>query len=68
VIFHYNGCMKSREGQAMVEYMIMLVFVLSVMGTFNGTLKAAILGIWGFYTREIAAGCPGCPPDPRYHF
>ncbi len=52
----------------MVEYMIMLVFVLSVMGTFNGTLKAAILGIWGFYTREIAAGCPGCPPDPRYHF
>jgi Flp pilus assembly pilin Flp len=56
------------QGQAMVEYMIMLFFVISFMAIVNGTLKSAILGIWGFYTSQIASGCPGCPPDPRYHF
>jgi len=28
--------------------------------------RRALTSVWAFYIKQIAAACPGCPPDPRY--
>ena len=58
----------SQNGQAVVEYILMVLFAISLVAALSTSFRRSLIGIWGFYTRQISAACPGCPPNPRYKF
>jgi hypothetical protein len=55
-------------GQALVEYILMLAFVVALLGIINAGFKKSICGLWRDFFAEISAACPGCTPDPSYRF
>ena len=58
---------KSRQsGQVVVEYVLMLMVVVTAISLFVRGFKVTIGGTWRKWNNEISAPCPGCqglPPD-----
>lgn len=59
---------SDQNGQALVEYILMIVCALVLVGVMATGFRKGMIGIWGFYTRQITAACPGCPSNPSYKF
>lgn len=57
-----------QSGQAMVEYILMIVCALGVVAVMASGFRKGMIGIWGFYVRQTSAACPGCPANPNYRF
>jgi Flp pilus assembly pilin Flp len=57
---------KGEEGQAVIEYILMLVVTITIVSIIGIGFRKTLFRLWGKLTQEIAAACPGCPPDPRY--
>lgn len=53
------------EGQAVVEYILMLVVTVSVVSIIGLGFRKTLFKLWSTFSREIAAACPGCPSDLR---
>jgi Flp pilus assembly pilin Flp len=52
----------SEEGQAIVEYILMLVVVMSVVTILAVGFRKSIYSIWNLISRDVAAACPkDCP-------
>jgi len=62
----FPGKCQEKEGQALVEYILMLVMGISLVIMFNNSFRTTVASIWNFYIRQISAACPGCPPNPSY--
>jgi Flp pilus assembly pilin Flp len=61
--------MRNEEGQAVVEYILMLVLVVSIVGIIAVSFKRSILVMWGSFTQDVAAACPhDCPKNSQYQF
>lgn len=60
----FNDFQVSEKGQATVEYILMLVFALSLVGLIASSFRSTTSQVWQFYTKQIAAACPGCPFTP----
>jgi hypothetical protein len=58
----------NQQGQAVLEYMLMLSVALAVVTTISIGFKKSLFTIWGIFSQEIAAPCPGCPADPKVKF
>jgi Flp pilus assembly pilin Flp len=58
----------SESGQAILEYVLMLMVAISVVAILSSGLKTSLLSLWEFMARQIAAACPGCPPPPNVRF
>lgn len=58
---------SDEEGQAAVEYILMLVLAFSLVAVFSGSFRGMVINLWGYYIRQIAAACPGCEAPP-YRF
>ena len=59
----------SEEGQAVVEYILMLAVSISIVAGISVSFRNAILALWSYYTQQITAACPtNCPPNPSYKF
>jgi Flp pilus assembly pilin Flp len=56
---------KNQSGQAVVEYMIMLVMVLTLMVAVSFAFRRAVRSFWQIITCEVSAACPNCPSDPN---
>jgi len=57
------------RGQAVVEYVLMLLMALAVVTTISVGFKKSLFSIWGVFAKEISAPCPGnCQPDPKVQF
>jgi len=54
-----------QRGQTIVEFILVLVIAISVVAILGKGLRSTLYGIWTFYSREISAACPGCPPDEK---
>lgn len=52
--------LRARKGQALVEYALTALVVISVFFVINTTVKRGIGGLWKAMARNIVAGCPGC--------
>ncbi|MFZ9594482.1 MAG: hypothetical protein ACO3A2_00185 [Bdellovibrionia bacterium] len=60
---------RGEQGQALVEYLLMLLVAFSVVGSLSFGFKRILLRIWGVYHKEISSPCPSCPPNnPSYRF
>lgn len=49
-----------EQGQALVEYILILSAVVLVIGIFARGMRQTIVGVWKRWNLEIAAPCPGC--------
>lgn len=59
----------SDRGQALVEYLLMILLALSVVGILGFSFRKSIRRLWIFYIREVSAPCPGCAPsNPTYRY
>lgn len=58
-----------ENGQALVEYVLMLAVSLSIVAAIGYGFKNALVKLWGIYHKEISSPCPACPPNnPGYRF
>ncbi|NBU20197.1 hypothetical protein EBS43_02100 [bacterium] len=55
----------TKSGQAIVEYVLMLMVAISFVALINTSFKKSLKGIWKFYLKQVSAPCPGCEADPR---
>lgn len=53
--------LKSKQGQVLIEYILMLALVVTIVTVMSTTLKSSLFKMWEFYGKMIAAPCPGCP-------
>ena len=56
---------RDEEGQAVVEYILMILMAVSVVTIIGVGFRKTLFKLWTLFAREISAGCPGCPADPR---
>ncbi len=60
---------RDEQGQAVVEYMLMIGIVLAVISLMAYGLKGSLLNVWQSFSRDISAACPrGCPPPSNVQF
>jgi Flp pilus assembly pilin Flp len=52
---------RVEEGQAVVEYVLMLFLALLLVATINGSLNQSIRSMWTLIVRDVSAPCPQCP-------
>lgn len=55
---------REEDGQAVLEYILMLSIAVLVIGSFATGLRKVLVQIWERMAQDIAAPCPGCPPPP----
>ncbi len=64
-----NQFLCHSDGQAMVEYILMILVALSLVVMMGHIFRKTLIGVWGFYTHKISAACPtGCQFNPTYNF
>jgi len=63
----YNGIMdfmrhflKDESGQAIIEFFLLLLVTILIVGTLKTSLTRLTAKLWGFFGRKIAVFCPGC--------
>ena len=60
---------KSNDsGQAILEYVLMLSMAVGVVIIIAVGFRRSIFHLWGGFTRDIAAACPGCPANDSAKF
>lgn len=52
-----------ERGQAVVEYILMLVLVISFVGMIAFGFRSSVVKLWQSFSRDVSAACPrDCPP------
>ncbi len=58
--------LQDENGQAIVEYLLMLSVAMTFVGIIVPGMKKLLRPLWTFYIRSITAACPsGCQSDYR---
>lgn len=52
---------QGREGQAVIEYVLMIFLAVLLVATINGSLNRSVRRLWVTIVRDVAAPCPKCP-------
>jgi len=63
-----NRLLKNDQGQAVVEYVLMLAIVVAMVGVMSTGFRHALISLWRKMARDISAPCAGCPPPPEVRF
>ncbi len=63
-----RNLLREQEGQALLEYMLMLSLAVGAVSAMTVGFRKIILRLWGSMTQDITAACPGCPSNPSYRF
>lgn len=53
--------LHSKRGQAVIEYVLMVLVAMSMVFAFNYGLRNVALKLWMQMTCEVTAPCPHCP-------
>lgn len=53
-----------QEGQAVVEYVLMVMIAMAVVGVIATGFRKSLIALWEKMAQDISAPCPGCPPPP----
>lgn len=52
--------LKDESGQAIIEFFLLLLATVLIVGTLKSTLTRLTVRLWGFFAKKIAAPCPAC--------
>lgn len=52
--------MKRRQGQAIIEYILMVVMLAVTMAVVIRNTNRTIYQLWTGLVRQVARGCPDC--------
>ncbi len=52
--------LKDESGQALVEFFLLLLVIVMIVGTMKNGLRWITVKLWQFMARKIAAPCPSC--------
>jgi len=52
---------QGPSGQAIVEYILMLVLAMAIVAAVNSSLNGSIRRIWAQMVSDVAAPCAKCP-------
>lgn len=55
-----------ESGQAIMEFFLLMLAVVAIVGTLKTTLKTVTVKLWGFFGRKIAAPCPACDAGSEF--
>ena len=58
--------LKDESGQAIIEFMLLLLVTVGIMATLKTSLKNLTVKFWTFLAKRISAPCPGCRSDPEF--
>jgi|GEM_PF-695941 len=58
----------NRSGQAILEYVLMLLIAVAGVAILSRGLKSSLLSIWGYMAQQISAPCPGCKAPENVKF
>lgn len=56
---------QDEEGQAVIEYVLMVSVTVGATGALAFGLRKTLLALWSSFAKDIQAACPGCPSDIR---
>jgi len=51
---------KDESGQALVEFFLLLLVIVMIVGTMKNGLRWLTVKLWQFMAKKIAAPCPTC--------
>ena len=51
---------KDESGQAILEFILLLLAVIAVTGSLKAMLKYMTAKVWALFARKVAAPCPTC--------
>jgi Flp pilus assembly pilin Flp len=51
-----------EDGQAMVEYLLLLTAMIGVVGALRAGLKDTTARLWAMFAKKVVAGCASCDP------
>ncbi len=60
-----NSLLQDDQGQAIVEYVLMLAIVVSIIGVLGVGFRRALISLWEKMAKDISSPCPGCAPPPE---
>lgn len=52
--------LMDESGQAIIEFFLLLLVTIAIVGTLKTQLTQLTAKLWGFFARKIAAACPDC--------
>ncbi len=58
--------LSNERGQAVIEYILMLTVAVSIVGIIGFGFRKSLFKLWGSFTQDIVAACPGCPADSKF--
>ena len=51
---------QANAGQAIVEYILMLLLAIATVVAINGSLSGSVRSLWRTMVNDVAGPCPGC--------
>ena len=58
--------LRDESGQAIIEFMLLLLAVIVLIGTLKTSLKSLTAKLWSLLARKIAAPCPACDAGAEF--
>ncbi len=58
--------LKDESGQAIIEYVLLMLAVVSIVGFLKTGLKELTVKIWSFFAKKIAAPCATCDAGAEF--
>ena len=52
--------MEEESGQAIIEYVLLMLMVVGVVGAMKTSLKQITVKLWVLFAKKIAAPCGNC--------
>ncbi len=56
----FRSFVKDESGQALIEFFLLLIVIVLIVGTMKNGLRWLTVKLWQFMARKIAAPCPSC--------
>jgi hypothetical protein len=56
--------LRNDSGQAILEYVLMVALAVGVVTLIGVGFRKTVFKVWKGMSRDVAAACPGCPPNP----
>lgn len=62
----FRAFLMDESGQAIVEFMLLMLVIVSIVGALKQSLKKLTVKLWSMWARKIAAPCPACDAGEEF--